>query len=139
MERETTNIQVELISTESIGPQAMHLAPEGTTEVVSSYTHGIIRTQLGVFALCSEGVGSDSPITDENRYPIDLYANGERDGTRYIGMVPIATANLTQANLEGLLTGEMVELGLFIRAHNSRLETNFRSWVRAITLASPRN
>lgn len=114
-----------------------HRAVDGksaVTKVDAGHAWGIVDTPRGVYALCTEGVGPESPITDEDKLTVDLYVRGYADqGERsFISMFPSCSSKLGPDDLRKRATGEPVALHDFIRSFGARLEANYSGWERLL-------
>jgi hypothetical protein len=99
------------------------------TKTSTGHTWGIVETPHGIYALCTEGVGPDHPITDEKPLTVELwvreYADTEQD---FISMFPACSQKLRPDDLRERATGEPVPLEDFIRTFGGRLEANYSGW-----------
>jgi hypothetical protein len=93
---------------------------------------GIVEVGGEVYALCTEGVGPDRPITDEKPLVVDMFVTGyEEDvegGPVFIEMFPKCSVKLTPEMLRERATGETVGLAEYIRSFGARLDGNYESW-----------
>lgn len=100
-------------------------------------SYGIVDTARGLYALCTEGVGPDTPVTDEKPLKVDIYVTKyEGDGEqRFIEMFPKATLSLTPAQLREAKTEQEIPLDEFIRSFGARLEANYEQWRMLLEVA----
>ena len=78
------------------------------------------RSDGKVFALCTEGVGQSTPITEKSGLEIDFYVGGS--------FRPQVHQTLLRSELLALPVAEIVPLHEFIRSFGSRLESNYFQW-----------
>jgi len=98
---------------------------------------GIVEVGDEVYAICTEGVGPEQPVTEEHKLAIDFLVDGyEDDDNVYIEMMPAATARFTPDELRSVATGEPVNLETWIRSFGSRLHTNYEVWRKLLTSKS---
>jgi hypothetical protein len=90
---------------------------------------GIVETPEGLFAICTEGVGPDGPITAENPLHVDIYA--EREG--FIAIVPCGQMTLDADDVRKYATGPEVPLAEHVRTFGARLEANYEMWLRRLS------
>jgi hypothetical protein len=97
---------------------------------------GIVERPDGaLYALCSEGVGPDKPITDERPLLVDVFVESyESDDSEFISMFPACQSKLTPAQLRKRATGEPVNLAAFVRTFGSRLDANYEQWRKLLEL-----
>jgi hypothetical protein len=100
-------------------------------------TWAIMDTPSGVFALCTEGVGPDGPVTDERPLTVEFWASAYADADEhtFISMFPSCTQKFGPDELRALATGKPVALHDFIRSFGSRLEANYSQWQRLLEKA----
>jgi len=91
---------------------------------------GVVETPDGsLYAFGTEGVGSSTPISDENPLVLDVYITGyEERGDGFISMFPSAQSKLTAEQVRERMTDEKTNLADFIRTFGSRLDSNYESW-----------
>ena len=88
-----------------------------------------------LFVLNTEGVGGSKPVSEEHPVEIEFHASRKGDnGGRVGSMLPVAAASLTDSDIEEFPVVEKVKLTEFIREFGSRLENNFDSWNRVLSL-----
>ena len=94
---------------------------------------GIVRTERGTFALCTEGVGGTKSIEDAE-LTIEVHTK-THEGENKIrsSLIPRWTFTMDADQVAEYVTDERVYLHEFIRSFGGRLENNFRSWERALT------
>lgn len=134
-ERTPTNIEITVLDLSALEVEAFKQLPKeeypkATRCRVGSKPHGIVETPKGVYALCNEGVGN-GPITDDDKYEIDLYA--EYDGGGWC--MPVMSAKVNAEELKKLATAEKVNLADFIRQFGARLEANYHNWYKELEKA----
>lgn len=107
------------------------------TKMRVGHVHGIVETPAGLYALCTEGVGPDHPVTDEKPLQIDLYIERYADSGDgdFISMFPSCSQKLDPADLRERATGEPVPLHDFIRTFGGRLEANYSGWKQLLDKA----
>ena len=88
-------------------------------------THGIVETDEGTYYLCSEGVGMDSPVTNDNPIVLEFHYNTESGG---MSIFPACSMKLTIDKIDEVIADNYVPLHEFIRSFGSRLEDNYRQW-----------
>jgi hypothetical protein len=92
-----------------------------------------IETTEGLFSVCSEGVGSEFPITEENKAGVILFATTisdiemEEEGKQSWFMRRIDEF-LGPDEIRAFPVKEVVNLADFIERSGSRLERNFNFW-----------
>jgi hypothetical protein len=144
MTRRPTTIEVNLIDVTGLEEQALTAVPQdrfpGATHIRAGWTPlGFVRTERGVYALNNEGVGPCDPISDDNPFVVDLYAE-RREGKRVnCWAYPAVEAKLTVQDLESLATGERLNLADFVRAFGARLDSNYERWRRVCEEGRERN
>jgi len=104
---------------------------------------GVVDTPVGLYALCTEGVGPDKPISDENplevEYFIEAYES-DPEGSHFIPMFPACQSKLTLDELRPRATGEPVNLETWVRSFGARLESNYDGWRKLLEQAmTPRH
>ena len=88
-----------------------------------------------LFVLNTEGVGGSNPVSEEHPVDIEFHASRKGEDGGKVGTVfPVATASLTDSDIEEFPVVEEVKLTEFIREFGSRLENNFDSWNRVLSL-----
>jgi hypothetical protein len=105
---------------------------QGGDVPVSEANHtpiGYVQTETGVYALCAEGVGSKSAITDDNPLEVDLFTPN--------GGWPFGVLKLNDTELIMLPTQREVPLEDFIRTFGARLEGNYYTWLRHFQTNKP--
>lgn len=149
MTRTPTNIAVTPLdlseiaakATEAINddPARYRLNPpkEGNTLAAEVWaTWGIVETAEGVYLLNNEGGGPAEPLGDESAFFDLFYKTLDRDGKPVnFGVLPFASFEIDVHGLRALATGEPVNLAEFIRSFGSRLEQNYRVWLKALESA----
>ena len=140
--REPSNLEVRLLdfsplhikALEFVNAQEVEKGQPLSTDCKPMNSHGFIETDDGVYVLCSEGVGSRHPISEEHPYELDFFTervDEDNPGTRFMGIMPSCTIKLmTNDMLYGYDNGETTPLHDFIRTFGDRLETNYHNWVR---------
>ena len=130
-ERKVTNIEVEILDIERLGKEAFEwLSKNGKTEedgvigCETSFPVGVVRTPSAVYALCSEGVGSKVPVSEESPLEIEFYKKFEGG----ISLYPSMKQSMSDEKIVEYLTGEKKNLADFIRVFGTRLEDNYSSW-----------
>ena len=130
-ERKVTKIEVEILDIERLGKEAFEWYSEnGKTEddgviaCETSFPIGVVRTHSGVYALCSEGVGSRVPVSEESPLEIEFYKKFEGG----ISLYPSMKHTMSDKKIVEYLTGEKKNLADFIRVFGARLEDNYSSW-----------
>lgn len=99
---------------------------------------GIVRTNEGIFALCTEGVGSADPISEDNPLIVDVShetRNPDGKGGTF-GAMPCVTLSLDAEGAEQYATGEPVNLAEFVRTFGNRLHQNYEGWRRTLEAAT---
>jgi hypothetical protein len=86
---------------------------------------GIVETPKGIFVLEEDGIIIREPLSDTNRWPIDLYGSSRKDGTESIVMIPIAVINLSPDFVKTIPVKKTIPLEKFIRSFGRRLEENY--------------
>jgi hypothetical protein len=82
-----------------------------------------------VFVICTEGVGWE--VKDE--FKVDVWGSGANS----FSMFPVARITLSKREvLEGMESGEEVDLADWVRAFGDRLECNFGIWFDTLEVAS---
>jgi hypothetical protein len=104
------------------------------TKMEASPTWGIVDTPNGMFALCTEGVGPDHPLSDEKPLTVEFFVRGYADQSEgsFISMFPSCSQALYPDDLRPYATGEPVALHDFIRTFGGRLEANYSGWKRLL-------
>ena len=131
-ERKPTSIEVELLNREQLDQDALdfYLGDYPDSKVIKmspAFYYGIVRTPNGIYGLCSEGVGSDKPITKENPMTLSFYSHKEQSDGVLGGssMFPVVSLSMYGDALEKHIGNEKVNLADFIRSFGSRLESNY--------------
>lgn len=148
-ERKVTNIEVEILDVERLGKEAfewLSKKEETAVKIIEEETKedtqdsdasikfigcsvvfpvGIVRTPLGMYAMCTEGVGSRIPITEETPLELEFYKKYEGG----IAMYPSMKHTMSDTKVVDYLTGEKKNLADFIRVFGARLEDNYISWL----------
>lgn len=110
--------------------------PEAQAEI--RYAFGYVKTKKGIFVLCSEGVGSSKPITEKNRFEVQVYSVKDLGGGRKsMPMFPDMVFNLGEKSILSLPIEKQVPLHEFIRVFGSRLECNYAAWERHFQKVKP--
>lgn len=144
--RKPTNIVVQPIKLDGLETQALAyvlesgvlrkaLSPNATACKAGFAPHGFVETPRGIFALCSEGVGPSTPITETDKYIIEFYPEHFKDGHGFISMMPQCSMKLGPAELKELANGDHINLADFIRSFGGRLDDNYENWRRILTEA----
>jgi len=100
-------------------------------EVKTGETWGVVEIGGDLYALCTEGVGPDKPVTDETPLTLGLFVRRYEDdseGKRFISMFPAATMKLKPAQLREAKTEQQIPLDEYIRSFGARLEANYEQW-----------
>jgi hypothetical protein len=105
------------------------------SKVRVGWKHGIVTTPDGdVYALNTEGVGPNHPITNEQPLDVDVFIEGYEDDTsEFLSMFPACLSKVGVDELRNYATGEPVNLADFVRTFGSRLDDNYESWRRLLT------
>ena len=77
IEREESTVMVELLDFENHKVEALaywHDQGNEADRMTITNSHGVVVTDDGVFALCSEGVGSENPVTSEKPFILDFHS-----------------------------------------------------------------
>lgn len=90
---------------------------------------GIVETSEGLFAINTEGVGPDGPISEENPLVVDIYA--EQDG--FLALMPVASMSLNADEVRKMATGPAVPLADHVRTFGARLDANYETWLRRLS------
>jgi len=142
LNRKPSNLVVQLLdfsplhikALEYVNAQEVEKGQPLSTACKPMNSYGFIETDDGVYVLCSEGVGSSHPISEEHPYELDFFTeriDKDDPSKRFIGIMPSCTIRLmTNDMLYGHATGDTVPLHDFIRTFGDRLETNYYNWVR---------
>lgn len=138
--RKPSHIQVNVLdlkpaidhAVESLG-EALKKTKYSSLTVVGK--QGFVRTAKGLFMLDEEGVVSRTPLSDTNKWSIDLYPcnltpKGDVGGMQ---IVPLAVMNINPAMLPDLPVQETVPLEQFIRTFGRRLEENYSICLQHLT------
>lgn len=94
---------------------------------------GYVETSEGIYLLCSEGVGSDKPVSKKNPAQFEFTRHWNRDGAKSMEMIPCIGVKLDEKEVKELPVKEVVTLDKFIRVFGSRLESNYREWERHLS------
>jgi hypothetical protein len=97
-------------------------------DTVVGQCYGYVDTPNGVFALCSEGVGSSIPVSVQNPVDVEFYAQGTGEKGRWSGCFPEAIERLDADQLRNLPVSKKINLAQFIRSFGARLENNYYEW-----------
>ena len=101
--------------------------------------HGFVKTPIGIFALCEEGVGDSSPITKDNPYSIPFFASRaieDVEGSKgWFSCMPCIEYELDDTDLFDFAIAEKQNLASFIRVFGARLDVNYEDWRQAIEKA----
>lgn len=101
---------------------------------------GIVETPNGeIYALGTEGVGPDSPISDDNPLSVSVWIRKtEADPAKaeFISMFPSAQFKLGPDEVRNLATGEPVNLADWVRTFGSRLDGNYEGWRKLLVQAT---
>jgi len=109
--------------------------PDATEATTRSF--GIVETPGSLYVLCTEGVGTEHPVTDDEPLEIGFgyrITNPEGSGGSF-SMGDVATSTMTPDEIRECATGEPVNLAEFIRTFGSRLDQNYRIWLGVLTRA----
>lgn len=98
--------------------------------------YGIVRTPCGIFAFCSEGVGSRKPISMDNPLALPLFP----DIPGFKVCSSFCEIMLRPKDLNALPVIRSINLATFIRdvpsgRYDHRLNQNFRTWNSILTTA----
>ena len=119
---------------EFVNAQEVEKEQPKSTDCKPLNSYGFMETEDGTYVLCSEGVGSSHPLSEEHPYELDFFTErvGEDNpSTRFIGIMPSCTIKIKTTNmLHDYATGDTMPLHDFIRTFGDRLETNYYNWVR---------
>ena len=135
IEREESTVMVELLDFESHKAEALaywHDQGNEADRMTITNSHGVVVTDDGVFALCSEGVGSENPVTSEKPFILDFHSETDIESGHSFSFVPVLTMKLDNERLLECRTGEKVALHDFIRKFGDRLERNYGEWRRLL-------
>jgi len=137
--RKSTTIEVTPLDLTATQERALTFIRENTqpeaTEATTR-TLGIVDTPAGLYVLCTEGVGTERPVTDDEPLVIDFgyrISNGGSGGSFSMGAV--ATSTMTPDEIRECATGEPVNLAEFIRTFGSRLDQNYNLWLGVLAKA----
>ena len=108
--------------------------PEFIAERLDHRDYGYVLTKNGLFAFCTEGVGSEAAITEDNKLNIDLYPRYSENSSS--GM-PVGSLELTDTELIMLPTLREVPLEEFIRTFGRRLDCNYNIWLDHFGMNKP--
>jgi hypothetical protein len=110
-------------------------------EVRTGEGWGVVEIGDDLYALCTEGVGPDTPVTDEKPLVLDLFVRryeNDSESERFISMFPAATVKLKPENLREAMTEQQVPLDEYIRSFGARLESNYEQWRMTLEAADKR-
>jgi len=103
------------------------------TTVRTGVEWGIVETPRGLYAICTEGVGPSSPVTDERPLEIEFFVTGEERQGEFIAMFPACSTKLIPSKLRKFRTSAApVPLHEWVRSFGARLEANYSSWQRLL-------
>jgi hypothetical protein len=130
--REPTAVTVNVLDLTSLYADALEWLkahkPERAaqcTGMSSGWEKGYVKTANGdLYILDRDGIGHNSPVTDENPVIINIYA----DSNAVISGKPDISASLGKSDLLKLPVKATENLANFIRSFGSRLESNYRDW-----------
>src|SRR5215471_12864488 len=76
------------------------------SKVRTGWKWGAVFTPHGVYALCTEGVGPNHPITDEQKLEVDLYVEAYEGMHRdFISMFPACSIKIGPDDIRRFATG----------------------------------
>jgi hypothetical protein len=129
-------VEVRLVDFTSLAEKATVWAREAIPDRVTETT--VLRVGFapwGVFTaadgqtvlVCVEGVGYLVTDDESTTASVSFYAHRKSgDGSKFVGMAPVASATVTLQELAALETGETVDLTDHVRSFGERLESNVR-------------
>lgn len=128
-----TPLDLSAVEAEAAAYLTKHREVDGksaVTKVTTNHTWGVVETPQGLFALCSEGVGPDDPITDEKPLRVEMWvrAYADKGEDTFISIFPEVASKLGPEELRGYATDERVNLADFIRTFGARLDGNYSMW-----------
>ena len=134
-EREDSKVMVELLDFTNHKAEALaywHEQGNEADRMTITNSHGIVVTDDGMFALCSEGVGSEKPVTGEEPFVLEFHSETDTGNGHSFSMIPVLTMKLDDEGLLASRSGEKVALHDFIRKFGDRLERNYGEWRRLL-------
>jgi len=134
--RTQSNVKVNILDLSTIEENALTFINENllkdkeqaTGADVFGGTHGVVETDEGIYYLCSEGVGNNTPISEDNPIVFDIYHRTETG----IGIFPSCSYKLRIDKLDEHMSDSYVPLNEFIRSFGARLDDNFYQWERKL-------
>jgi len=101
--------------------------------VKCSLSLGYVETPKGIYLLCTEGVGSDKPVSKKNPAEFEFSRHWNRNGAKSFELIPCVELKLDEKEVRSLPVKEVVTLDKFIRSFGSRLESNYSMWQRHLS------
>lgn len=135
--REQSSIDVNVVDMDIVEENMMDkhgdkiidkLNSEHDSEVVGiriNTTVGFVGINDNIYALTNEGVGLEEPITDDNKFTVDIYPEFEGNS---VSMIPSMQLQWNDEDFEKLPIEKTEKLHDFIREFGNRLEQNYQSW-----------
>jgi hypothetical protein len=134
MIREASNIVVEVFDMSPALKQAAaqlsdRLKEKGYDALTMVGTLGFVRTKKGIYIVDSEGVIAKKPLSEKNRWPIDLYpcTKDDNGNTKKMELLPVAVMNISPEDIDSndVPVKESMSLENFIKRFGQRLESNY--------------
>lgn len=97
----------------------------GISKLKSNDVIGFVETKKGIFMLDSEGIVQKKPLSDTNKWPVDLYGCANAEGKSIMVAVPVAVMHICPASLADMPVSETIPLEEFVRSFGRRLEVNY--------------
>lgn len=104
---------------------------EFATRMEANASYGFVETPAGLFVLTEEGVGPSNPVTAAHPLEVAWYPVAPHQ----FSIVPVLSTKLDDVEVRKLATATKVNLAVFVRVHNARLDSNYEGWRRALESA----